>query len=677
MQARNTYLFMKSLSMIVMLFVYIPAFSQEKVDTTKIESRTLDETVVTAKFDRKTLRSTSPVFSLDKERLLKNGITDISDAVHRLPGVTLRDYGGAGGMKTVSVRGLGSAHTVVIYDGMMLSDAQSGSIDLSRYSVDNLDELSLVVGDNDDIFISAKAAASPATLMLTTPGLSLSGKKFDVTSQVKTGSFGYINPYIRGIMRPGNKVALGFTGEFTHTKNNYPFNLENGTLITKEKRSNNRMNSGHVELNLRGETGYNGEYSAKLYYYDNNRQLPGPVILYNIDASTGKLQDRNSFGQMSFLQQLGSKWKMKIAGKYNWSESLYTETDKKYTDGKLEQFYWQREAYLTGQLLYNATDAWSFDYSADYIFNSLNSNDDLTDARPHRNSFLQSITAKWNIGRVIIMSRLVQSNYINSCRDGFKPLVNHSRISPSLGVSGRLLKSGFLYGRLSYKNIFRMPTFNEAFYNRYGNPYLKPESTHQFNAGLTYQASSSKKWPYFVVTGDVYRNYVHNRIVAVPQNMFIWSVANLNSVNVIGADITINGTANICRDHDIVVSGTWSYQRATIDADDNDPVHGCQVAYIPLNSGSGSIGYENPWVNIVVHGRGSSERYTSNSNNSTTRLPGYFETGITLWRKFHTENWGTFELRGDIINLLNKQYAVIARYPMPGRSWMLTLKYSI
>lgn len=677
MQARNTYLFMKSLSIIVMLFVYIPAFSQDKVDTTKIESRTLDETVVTAKFDRKTLRSTSPVFSLDKERLLKNGITDISDAVHRLPGVTLRDYGGAGGMKTVSVRGLGSAHTVVIYDGMMLSDAQSGSIDLSRYSVDNLDELSLVVGDNDDIFISAKAAASPATLMLTTPGLSLSGKKFDVTSQVKTGSFGYINPYIRGIMRPGNKVALGFTGEFTHTKNNYPFNLENGTLITKEKRSNNRMNSGHVELNLRGETGYNGEYSAKLYYYDNNRQLPGPVILYNIDASTGKLQDRNSFGQMSFLQQLGSKWKMKIAGKYNWSESLYTETDKKYTDGKLEQFYWQREAYLTGQLLYNATDAWSFDYSADYIFNSLNSNDDLTDARPHRNSFLQSITAKWNIGRVIIMSRLVQSNYINSCRDGFKPLVNHSRISPSLGVSGRLLRSGFLYGRLSYKNIFRMPTFNEAFYNRYGNPYLKPESTHQFNAGLTYQAPSSKKWPYFVVTGDVYRNYVHNRIVAIPQNMFIWSVANLNSVNVIGADITINGTANICRDHDIVVSGTWSYQRATIDADDNDPVHGCQVAYIPLNSGSGSIGYENPWVNIVVHGRGSSERYTSNSNNSTTRLPGYFETGITLWRKFHTENWGTFELRGDIINLLNKQYAVIARYPMPGRSWMLTMKYSI
>lgn len=220
-----------------------------------------------------------------------------------------------------------------------------------------------------------------------------------------------------------------------------------------------------------------------------------------------------------------------------------------------------------------------------------------------------------------------------------------------------------------------MPTFNEAFYNRFGNPYLRPESTDQFNFGLTYQAPAAYWLPQLVITADVYRNIVHDRIVAIPQNMFIWSVTNLSSVHVTGADVTLNSTLNVARRHDIVVSGTWSYQRAEIDVDESDPVHGCQVAYIPLNSGSGSVGYENPWVNVVVHGRGTSARYMSNSNSPMTRMPGYFEAGATLWRRFALRNGNMIEVRGDLINVFDKQYAVIARYPMPGRSWTLTLKY--
>lgn len=675
MQAVVTCSFVRSLFITVMLALCLGVTAQVRVDTTEAGAKALGETVVTARFDRKTLRSATPAFSIDKEKMLCNGVTDISDAVHRLPGVTLRDYGGAGGMKTVSVRGLGSAHTAVVYDGMLLSDAQSGSIDLSRYSTDNLEELSLVIGDNDDIFISAKAAASPATLSLATPGMNLNGEKLQMTSQIKVGSFGYVSPFIRGTVRVGERIALGFTGEYTHAKNDYPFDLENGNIVTREKRSHNLMNSGHGEFNLLWKTRGDGELSAKVYYYDNNRQLPGPVLLYNVDASTGRLHDRNSFGQAVFTSRLGEKWRLRVSGKFNWSGSLYTEIDKKYPGGRLEQFYWQREAYAGTQLLYEATRAWSFDYSADYSFNSLNSNDDKTDAHPRRNTFLQSLTAKWRYGRIVILGRLVQSNYFNSCRDGFKPLVNHNRLSPSVSVSGRLLRSGYLYGRLSYKNIFRMPTFNEAFYNRFGNPYLRPESTDQFNFGLTYQAPAAYWLPQLVITADVYRNIVHDRIVAIPQNMFIWSVTNLSSVHVTGADVTLNSTLNVARRHDIVVSGTWSYQRAEIDVDESDPVHGCQVAYIPLNSGSGSVGYENPWVNVVVHGRGTSARYMSNSNSPMTRMPGYFEAGATLWRRFALRNGNMIEVRGDLINVFDKQYAVIARYPMPGRSWMLTLKY--
>ncbi|MDE6061591.1 MAG: outer membrane vitamin B12 receptor protein, partial [Duncaniella sp.] len=65
----------------------------------------LDTVTVVSRKAAKTLKSTAPVFKLDNAQFNRLGVTDISDAIHRLPGVNLRDYGGLGVLKTVSVRG--------------------------------------------------------------------------------------------------------------------------------------------------------------------------------------------------------------------------------------------------------------------------------------------------------------------------------------------------------------------------------------------------------------------------------------------------------------------------------------------------------------------------------------------------------------------------------------------
>ena len=93
----------------------------------------LMELEVVANKVKEDVTSTAPLFRLSDEKMKSMGVTDLTDALHRMPGLNIRDYGGAGGMKTVSVRGFGTTHTGVIYDGVTLSDAQSGTIDLSRY----------------------------------------------------------------------------------------------------------------------------------------------------------------------------------------------------------------------------------------------------------------------------------------------------------------------------------------------------------------------------------------------------------------------------------------------------------------------------------------------------------------------------------------------------------------
>lgn len=55
-------------------------------------------------------------------------------------------------MKTVSIRGMGAQHTAVSYDGVTMSNVQSGQIDISRFSLDNVSMITLSIGQSDDTF---------------------------------------------------------------------------------------------------------------------------------------------------------------------------------------------------------------------------------------------------------------------------------------------------------------------------------------------------------------------------------------------------------------------------------------------------------------------------------------------------------------------------------------------
>lgn len=74
---------------------------------------TLPEAVVTAASPAGGVRAGTAVYVLDSLALRTRAVTSTADALRRMPGVLVRDYGGAGGMKTVSVRGMGSQHTVL------------------------------------------------------------------------------------------------------------------------------------------------------------------------------------------------------------------------------------------------------------------------------------------------------------------------------------------------------------------------------------------------------------------------------------------------------------------------------------------------------------------------------------------------------------------------------------
>ncbi len=656
-------------------------------DTVVKQQEQLPEVTVTENRHRKTQKSTAPQFVLERGDLLRMGATDMADALHRLPGITLRDYGGAGGMKTVSVRGFGAKHTGVNYDGVVLGECQTGEIDLARYTLDNLAALQLSVGDNDHLFVTARQASTPALLTIDTSSpifLDEGQEKTRLTAQMRVGSFGYLSPMFRFEQQLSSKLMLWVVGEYVYADNDYPFRLRNVNIVTTERRANSRMNQGHGEINMRWNIDGQSSFNGKLYYYDNDRQLPG-IVRYYTSVSNETLRDRNAFGQMFYQRRWQNGLSMKVTAKFNWAASFYDE-------GSVASLiqdanYWQREYYVSAAGFYVPDEHWAFNYSADYTYNNLNSTLP-TDTRPLRHGFLQTAAARYQTEKLTLTARLLYSVYANdekrlqneSIEAGAK---NMNRLSPSVGLSYELTKG--LRIRASYKDIFRVPTFNESYYFHYGSRTLNPEKTMQLNLGMTYtQGLNTDNSPGYSFSVDGYYNNVKDMIVAVPHNMFVWRCVNVGKVRALGLDVTARWQQPLAHGHLLAATGNYSLQHVQNRTNPESPFYNNQIAYMPVSSGGLSVCWESPWVNLAINGEGVSSRWTNNEHLDETRIAGYWEMGATAWRTFRFgKNAGRgnhhneLTLRFDLKNFLDKQYEIVGAYPMPGRSWQLSLTYQL
>ncbi|MCD8165326.1 MAG: TonB-dependent receptor, partial [Bacteroides sp.] len=621
------------------------AFTAE-VDTI-VPVQEIPEIMVTGYAAPVSVRSAAPLQVIKQSDLAKLGVVDLSDAMRRFSGVNVKDYGGIGGLKTISVRSFGSQHTTVVYDGLPVSDAQNGQIDLSRFSLENVEQISLGIGENGDIFRPARLLASSAVLTIKTAMVE-PDKTSTLSAQVKAGSFGLVNPYLRYGRRLGEKTSLVLYGDALRADGKYPFTLVNGELVTREKRTNTAVHSYRGEINLLREL-QGGEVAFKTYYYDSNQQLPGAVILYNT-YSGEELREQNLFSQLHWKKEFSSSFSLQLNGKYNWAASRYSDRSANYENGILHQNYFQSEYYISATLLYQPLKNFFISYAADYFYNELRA--DLRNfCYPDRHSLLQAVSASYTNRLFTVSASLLGSFYFNGVESG-PEAKDINRLSPLVSVSYRPFPERNLRIRASYQDIFRMPTFNENYFDLSGSRQLKPEKARQMNLGITYNGKYSSWLRSLSITADGYYNRIDDKIVAIP-NMFNWSIINLGKVDILGVDMNAGSRMALEKNYVLEVTGNYTYQHSVDHTDSENSTYGDQIPYTPLHSGSFSVAFENPYMNISWHITGASVRYNLPENIAVNRINGYLEQGISLYRNFRIRN-SELLLRGDLINLTDK-----------------------
>jgi outer membrane cobalamin receptor len=667
--------------------LFTVSFAQTRPDTL----RALDEVIVTARRYKEII----PAQRFAGEKLEALSSFSVADAIRYFSGVQIKDYGGIGGLKTIDVRSMGTNHLGVFYDGIQLGNAQNGQIDLGKFSLDNIEEISLYNGQKSEIFQSAKDFGAAGTVYLRTRHPRFhDGKRTNTVYRFRTGSFGLANPSVLWEQKINHTVSSSVNAEYIYASGKYPFRyrkaLPGGTVAwdTTAVRQNGDIHSLRLEGGLNGYTQNGGDWRAKTYFYNSEKGIPGAIV-NNVWKHSQRQWDRNFFAQFSArnVMPLPKNGELLINIKYANDRMRYLNPDT--TLMYIDNAFRQQEIYASIVNKYTVLPNWDMNLSVDYQYNTLSSN--LPDfVFPERSTLLAALATAVEWQRFKAQASVLGTFvFENVTRKNANRPADKTEYTPAFFLSYQPAVPAGIAVHAFYKRIFRMPTFNDLYYTDIGNIALNPEYVTQYNIGVRYSESFGNDRPLTLnFRADAYYNEVTDKIIAVPKGngQYRWMMMNLGYVEIRGIDLS--ASAQLHTPLQITASLNYTFQRAQdfSNPEDNQPeagTYGGQIAYIPRHNGSAiaTVAWRSwDWNYSFIY---VGERYHNSSNIRANYEQPWYTHDMTLGKSFRIHAGGkqdssfAAKISAEINNVFNQYYDVVLNYPMPGRNYKLILKLEI
>lgn len=642
-----------------------------------IESTPLTEVVATAK-EQKEIISAQKLSGQELDAL--NSFS-VADAIRYFSGVQLKDYGGVGGLKTINIRSMGTNQVGVFYNGIQLGNAQNGQVDLGKFSMDNIEEISLYNGQRSKIFQSARDFGSASSIYIQPrkPHFA-SNKNTNIKANLKFGSFDLINPSLLMEYKINNNISLSFNGEWVNASGKYKVHyrrvLPKSKIIAYDTvaiRQNGDINAVRLEAALYG-TLEKGTWNVNFYNYSSDRGVPGAVI--NNKWKRGeRMQDINSFVQGNMKLAISDRWNTLLNIKYASDYTHFENFD--YTLYPTNNKFRQKEFYIATANLFYLTDFWDVSFSYDFQYNTLDADFQRMDnydifAYPRRTSHWLSLATSLDLNRLKIQASLLGTLIHETVRKYNAPDDKHV-MTPAVFASYRLLPNEDLRLNAFAKKIFRVATFNEMYYVEMISSNIKPEYATQYDLGIKY----TKRPRYSIVKNidaqiDVYYNLVEDKIICTPKSpLFKWTTYNLGLVKIKGLDVSVG---NMFRMGNVFLQTKlqYTYQEARNYTDPGDTFYGHQIPYIPWHSGTviASALYKDWTLNYSFIYTG--ERYSQSDNIVYNHVQPWYTHDVSLVKKFRIKDMN-FKATLEVNNLFDQDYEVIFNYPMPKRNYRFSL----
>lgn len=596
----------------------------------------------------------TPSQTLSGAALQNLSTTSVADALKYFSGVHIKDYGGLGGLKTVNVRSLGSQHVGVYLDGIRITNAQNGQIDLGRYSLSNMESVALYNANRNERLQSASEYASAATVYLQT-------RRPDSTAfnvEYGAGSFGLqkLKAYF------SFRNILFIDAEYQRTDGGYPFRFQSASEDTVGKRRNSDISFYRLEA-----AGFYKGFTAHAYFYSSERGLPGPVVRRLSDQwdSTDRQWDRNFFLQSTYRHtwdRFALKSNLKYA--YDWLRYLQDPSTNA-AAMHCDNHYRQQDLYASVAAAWNSS--WlSLTASTDLRWSDLTTN-------VYRSAYVYRLDSK-SLLSAIASYRGFEGNIALL----YTHIGDHSARSAQSAAALSRLTPMFLASwhrraftvRAFHKRIFRAPTLNDLYYTLVGNAQLRPEYTSQFDLGVDY------KDRHLHLALDAYYNRIEDKIVAIPmKSQFRWSMVNFGLVKSLGLSATAGYDRTWGR-FSLNANANYTCQRDRDYSSPHDPEYRNTIPYSPLHSASliVDLGYDG-W-SLCTSWLYTGDRFALISNNRDDMLGAWQTVDLKLNKRFRIRRHYV-QATVECNNLCDSRHEVVKRYPMPGRNWKATLQWQL
>ncbi len=623
------------------------------------------------KIHDKELRSPMPVQIMDKESIENLNNLSVADAIRYFSGTQLKDYGGIGGLKTMNVRSMGSHHTTVFYNGMPLGNAQNGQVDLGRISLQNISLIKLYQAQSNNLFQPAQAFASGATLYLETKVPTFKkNNKTNLKASFQTGSFGLLNPSLNWEQKISTNISSSLSTEYTTANGRYPFQYANGSFDTSAIRQNADITAWRMEAGFYGQFPDSSTWRIQAYHYQSKRGLPGAAVSNHFENHQ-RLWNKDQFIQAKWNKIFNPNYAIKINTKYAYHYTRYLDPFYTNNQGKLENQYQDKSFYASLANQFTITPFWKTVFSVDYHWNKLNA-DVYHFPFPTRHTIQAVVASKLHFEYFQLQGSLLET-YVKDEVEKYTGAGKKTELTPTITTSWQPIRKINIRLRGFYKNIFRMPTFNDLYYTFVGNTKLQPEYIQQWDAGLTYHhLFANKIWKYISFTADVYHNIITDKIIATPgTNLFRWTMSNIGKVDIKGIDFQLDNRFLLAQQFFLKIGLNYTYQEA-LDVTNKNYQYKNQIPYSPKHSGSAiaSIEWKSWHLNYSFIYTG--DRYSQTSNIQQYYIPAWYTHDLSINKQWKFKEWG-FKLSAEVNNLANQHYDVIQNFPMPGRSYRIGL----
>jgi len=581
---------------------------------------------------------------------------NLGEILQNIQGVYIKDSGGLGNTKTISLRGSSSGQVVILLDGQRINNPQTGLVDLSTLSLEGVKSVEVVRGSNSALY-GADAIGGVVNIITRDNNHQDTGLKGSVKSTA--ASFG-TRSFESNLSFAAPVWDVSASGKILSSEGDFTFTDNYGTEKIREN-ADIESKDFHIRAGIKpGEQAFMRQLELNYRHNRSERGAPGTIEPYYYKA---RMWDRNN--QLNFLY---SGKTFSFRHDLRWQNYYYDSWSRYFNDESAQKVdtRFKTRTYGSEIQLRSILREWTtLTYGSGIRFDNVEDYQELTD-RLRTSSYL-----------FFVSENLFTVNRFGLSRISLVPSVRYDfnsdypdKLSPKIGTVLNFGKKWTISLKMNTGMSFRAPTFNDLYWPEdawtRGNPDLKPESGWDWDMGA--------RLFFPVLNGiNIESTLFDSRmsdLILWQENAGLWTPDNVQKARIKGLENSVQFSP---WKEFIHINANYTYMDARNLTKGSAREENKILVYRPKHTGNITTTFTRHPVNLIYQYQYVSRSFTDATNVWNNSLSPYHLSNMTIG-VVKTIKQISLEMNLQLKNIFDQDYRAVKNMPVPGREWRISLK---